>query len=104
MRKIRLGSLDIYSPKRHADWRISVNMEIPGMSDVVGLPLEFRLKPSLVPPPLGSPTHTRRKDRMSYSHEEFAIDLTQVTSTAGPNSKVCTYRTSAKRASAIFRL
>ncbi|GJE88498.1 mRNA capping enzyme [Phanerochaete sordida] len=69
MRKVRLGSLDIYSPKRHADWRISVNMEIP------------------VPPPLGTPTLTRRKDRMSYTHEEFIVDLTQVTSTAGPNSK-----------------
>ena len=26
---------------------------------------------------------------MSYSHEEFVIDLTQVTATSGPNSKVC---------------
>jgi polynucleotide 5'-triphosphatase len=25
---------------------------------------------------------------MSYTHEEFVIDLTQVTSTSGPNSKV----------------
>ncbi|PCH39739.1 mRNA triphosphatase CET1 [Wolfiporia cocos MD-104 SS10] len=49
VRKIRLGSLDIYSPKRAADWRISVNVEVP--------------------------------DRMSYTHEEFIIDLTQVTST-----------------------
>ncbi|EKM51617.1 uncharacterized protein PHACADRAFT_261863 [Phanerochaete carnosa HHB-10118-sp] len=69
MRKVRLGSIDIYCPKRHADWRISVNMEIP------------------VPPPLGSPTLTRKKDRMSYTHEEFTIDLTQVTSATGPNSK-----------------
>lgn len=38
--------------------------------------------------PLGSPTHTRRKDRMSYSHEEFIIDLTQVTSTMSPNAPV----------------
>ena len=27
---------------------------------------------------------------MSYSHEEFAIDLTQVTSTTAPNAKVRT--------------
>ncbi len=32
MRKVRLGNLDIYSPKRAADWRISVNLEIPGAS------------------------------------------------------------------------
>ena len=30
LRKVRLGNLDIYSPKRNADWRISVNVEIPG--------------------------------------------------------------------------
>ncbi|KZT64003.1 mRNA capping enzyme [Daedalea quercina L-15889] len=69
VRKVRLGDLDIYSPKRAADWRISVNVEIP------------------VPPPIGTATHTRRKDRMSYSHEEFRIDLTQVTSSAGSGAK-----------------
>jgi len=69
MQKVRLGNLDVYSPKRAADWRISVNMEIP------------------VPPPLGTATMTRKKDRMSYSHEEFTIDLTQVTSTTSPNAK-----------------
>lgn len=31
MRKIRLGDLNIYSPKREADWRISVNLEVPSM-------------------------------------------------------------------------
>jgi len=65
VKKIRLGDLNIYCPKRVADWRISVNIEIP------------------VPHPLGSATHTRRKDRMSYLHEEFNIDLTQVTSNQG---------------------
>ncbi|CDO70823.1 hypothetical protein BN946_scf184801.g15 [Trametes cinnabarina] len=64
VRKVRLADLNIYCPKRHADWRISVSLEVPG-----------------------SATHTRKKDRMSYSHEEFVIDLTQVTSTAGPNAK-----------------
>lgn len=42
----------------------------------------------LVSHPIGSATHTRKKDRMSYSHEEFSIDLTQVASSAGPNSPV----------------
>ncbi|KAI0795268.1 mRNA capping enzyme [Irpex lacteus] len=69
MRKVRLGSIDIYSPKRAADWRISVNVEVP------------------VPPPIGTATLTRRKDRLSYSHEEFSIDLTQVTSQMSPNAK-----------------
>jgi len=65
VKKIRLRDLNVYSPKRAADWRVSVNLEVP------------------VPQPMGTPTHTRRKDRLSYSHEEFSIDLTQVTSTAG---------------------
>jgi len=30
MRKIRLGDLNVYSPKREADWRVSVNLEVPG--------------------------------------------------------------------------
>jgi hypothetical protein len=30
MRKVRLGDLNVYSPKFAADWRISVNMEISG--------------------------------------------------------------------------
>jgi len=64
VRKIRLSDLNVYSPKRAADWRVSVNLEVS------------------VPQPVGTPTHTRRKDRISYTHEEFSIDLTQVTSTA----------------------
>ncbi|KIP09698.1 hypothetical protein PHLGIDRAFT_102447 [Phlebiopsis gigantea 11061_1 CR5-6] len=69
MQKKRLASLDIISPKRNADWRISVNVEVP------------------VQMPIGTATFSRRKDRMSYTHEEFIIDLTQVTSTSGPNVK-----------------
>lgn len=30
VKKVRLSDLNIYSPKRAADWRISVNLEIPG--------------------------------------------------------------------------
>ncbi|KAJ4482298.1 CYTH-like domain-containing protein [Lentinula aciculospora] len=68
MKKIRLGDLNVYSPKRMADWRVSVNLEVP------------------VSHPVGSSTHTRKKDRMSYAHEEFNIDLTQVTSTNSSNT------------------
>ncbi|EGN98481.1 hypothetical protein SERLA73DRAFT_183518 [Serpula lacrymans var. lacrymans S7.3] len=68
VRKVRLGDLNIYSPKRLADWRISVNLEIP------------------TPHPVGTPTFTRRKDRICYSHEEFNIDLTQVKSSISHNA------------------
>ncbi|KAH9925358.1 mRNA triphosphatase CET1 [Epithele typhae] len=70
VRKVRLADLNIFCPKRAVDWRVSVNLEIP------------------VPPPIGTPSHSRRKDRMSYTHQEFVVDLTQVTATAGPGSKV----------------
>lgn len=30
VKKIRLGDLNIYSPKRQADWRVSVSLEVPG--------------------------------------------------------------------------
>ncbi|EAU86032.1 hypothetical protein CC1G_11704 [Coprinopsis cinerea okayama7 len=68
VKKIRLGDLNVFSPKRNADWRISVNLEVP------------------VQHPVGTPTHTRRKDRMCYSHEEFIIDLTQVVSQQAPGA------------------
>lgn len=67
-RKVRLGDLNVYSPRRQVDWRVSVNLEVP------------------VQHPVGSAFSTRRKDRMSYAHEEFLIDLTQVTMTTSPNS------------------
>ncbi|KAI6129776.1 CYTH-like domain-containing protein [Pisolithus croceorrhizus] len=70
MTKIRLGDLNIYCPKRTADWRVSVNLEVPVPA--------FK--------PAGPPTHTRKKDRICYSHEEFNIDLTQVTTTTSPTS------------------
>jgi len=69
VKKVRLGNLDVYNPKHAADWRVSVNIEVP------------------VPHPLGSATHTRRKDRISYSHEEFSIDLTQVASFGAQGSQ-----------------
>ena len=35
MRKVRLGDLNVYCPKRLVDWRVSVNLEIPGTSSLV---------------------------------------------------------------------
>jgi len=48
MRKMRLGDLNIYSPKCAADWRVTVNLEIPGKSEVPPLPASLpHLLPSL---------------------------------------------------------
>ncbi|KDQ09861.1 hypothetical protein BOTBODRAFT_36676 [Botryobasidium botryosum FD-172 SS1] len=58
--KIRVAHLNVYSPKRRVDWRISISAEMPA------------------PRPSGPPTHTRRKDRITYTHQAFQVDLTQV--------------------------
>ncbi|GJJ15658.1 hypothetical protein Clacol_009936 [Clathrus columnatus] len=68
IKKIRLGDLNVYSPKRNADWRISVNLEVP------------------VPQPAGTPLYSRKKDRLTYTHQYFNIDLTQVHQAMGPNA------------------
>ncbi|KAG8904789.1 mRNA-capping enzyme subunit beta [Tulasnella sp. 403] len=63
VQKTRIADLNIYSPKRKLDWRVSVSTETP-------VPL----------PPSGSAAlYTRRKDRLSYTHQSFKVDLTQVT-------------------------
>jgi polynucleotide 5'-triphosphatase len=91
MRKLRLGNLNIYSPKNAADWRVSVNLEIPSTLIFLSFNLNWvllNISKSIVQHPVGAVTHSRRKDRVSYSHEEFSIDLTQVTSKTSPNVPV----------------
>jgi len=69
--KTRVADLNIYSPKRKVDWRISVNVEVPAP-----------------PPPQNTSTHTRRKDRITYTHQSFQVDLTQVTPSSSSNAPV----------------
>ena len=52
----------MYSPHRPFDYRISINAETP-------------MPP---PPETSSPVYVREKDRLSYTHENFNVDLTQV--------------------------
>ncbi|KAG8917385.1 mRNA-capping enzyme subunit beta, partial [Tulasnella sp. 417] len=68
VQKVRIADLNVYSPKRKMDWRVSVSIETPAKPPPESLP----------------PTNTRRKDRMSYSHQAFKIDLTQVTTSPNP--------------------
>uniref|UniRef100_D8PXD9 mRNA-capping enzyme subunit beta n=1 Tax=Schizophyllum commune (strain H4-8 / FGSC 9210) TaxID=578458 RepID=D8PXD9_SCHCM len=71
VRKIKLANLEIYCPKWPVDWRVTVSLECP------------------VPLPDEPAVHTRRKDRLSYKHEEFSVDLTQVHATEGGATKLC---------------
>lgn len=68
--KCRLADLDVYSPRTNVDWRISVNIEMNYDRDVRNFPIAGG----------GSqrPGGERIKDRMSYRHLAYQIDLTQV--------------------------
>lgn len=68
--KCRIADLDIHSPRTAVDWRISVNLEMSYDGDVHNLPVVDGAK--------GSRGGDRNKDRMSYRHLAYQVDLTQV--------------------------
>ncbi|KAF9274493.1 mRNA-capping enzyme subunit beta [Linnemannia elongata] len=68
IQKRRIADLDIFSPRRPFDYRISVNVEEP------------------VAQPSGNPERERKKDRVSYQLNNLKIDLTQVKSNNMPNN------------------
>ncbi|KAI9843971.1 MAG: mRNA-capping enzyme subunit beta [Sclerophora amabilis] len=67
--KVRLADLDVYSPRTPFDWRLSVNLELTYMGDTDGLVEILE----------GGRKSDRNKDRMTYRHQAYQIDLTQVT-------------------------
>jgi len=67
--KARVADLDIYSPRTAFDWRVSVNLEMNYDGDMK----------DLVETTEGGKRADRNKDRMSYRHLAYQIDLTQVT-------------------------
>lgn len=70
--KVRVADIDIYSPRTAFDWRVSVNVEMRINGD---------LKDLVEPGATGRRGADRNKDRMSYRHLAYQIDLTQVTGT-----------------------
>ncbi|KAL9127652.1 MAG: hypothetical protein Q9217_003520 [Psora testacea] len=68
--KARIADVDIYSPQNQADWRISVNVEMDFEGDMRHL-VETEKR--------DGKRADRNKDRMSYRHQAYQIDLTQVT-------------------------
>ncbi|KOC08878.1 putative mRNA capping nucleoside-triphosphatase [Aspergillus flavus] len=74
--KCRIADLDVYSPRTCVDWRISVNLEMSYEGDVSHLPV--------VDPGRGRGGE-RNKDRMSYRHLAYQIDLTQVAKSEPPS-------------------
>lgn len=68
--KVRVADIDIYSPRTPFDWRISVNLEMNFDGDLQ----------SMTTPSSGHGKRAdRNKDRVSYKHQAYQIDLTQVT-------------------------
>ncbi|EEH07083.1 conserved hypothetical protein [Histoplasma capsulatum G186AR] len=79
--KCRIADLDVYSPRTCLDWRISVNLEMNYEGDISELSLPDEPS-SLVGAGAGAPRGgARNKDRMSYRHLAYQIDLTQVATT-----------------------
>ncbi|KAL2870245.1 putative mRNA capping nucleoside-triphosphatase [Aspergillus lucknowensis] len=66
--KCRVADLDVHSPRTCVDWRVSVNLEMNYDGDISHLP----------PADTGRGASDRNKDRMSYRHLAYQIDLTQV--------------------------
>ncbi|KAI9796754.1 MAG: mRNA-capping enzyme subunit beta [Piccolia ochrophora] len=75
--KIRIADLDVYSPRTAFDWRLSVNLEMAYEGDVNGL----------VEVVESGKRSERNKDRMTYKHLAYQIDLTQVTTQSDPSLK-----------------
>ncbi|KAI9833891.1 MAG: hypothetical protein M1819_003400 [Sarea resinae] len=68
--KARVADLDVYSPRTAFDWRVSVNLEMNYEGEIEDL-VEGHEG--------GRRTADRNKDRMSYKHLAYQVDLTQVT-------------------------
>jgi hypothetical protein len=60
--KTRIADLNVYDPKSHFDYRISINVEQP------------------VPMPTTQPLYVREKNRYSYRQQLFQVDMTEVKS------------------------
>lgn len=81
--KVNIDHLHIYNPQALFDVRVSVNLEVnldrPGLdpSSLIAAPNEPGAGP-----PVNEPE--RKKDRLSYKHLAYSIDLTKVESNPAP--------------------
>ena len=69
--KVRLADLDVYSPSTNFDYRISINLEKN---------LDDNWRDLVEPMARNVRKADRMKDRVSYKHLAYQIDLTQVVS------------------------
>lgn len=72
--KVPLGDLHIQNPGEPYDCRISMNLE-------VNFPIDIDINELIEPPSHDKPAPPeRRKDRLSYKHLAYSVDLTKVES------------------------
>ncbi|KAI4160427.1 MAG: hypothetical protein LQ342_005751 [Letrouitia transgressa] len=69
--KVRVSDIEVYSPMTIFDWRVSVNLEVSWEGDKRDLMELVERREGKRP--------DRNKDRVSYRHSHYQIDLTQVT-------------------------
>ena len=81
--KTRVADMNIMSPKRCFDWRISVSLENQGLSFPLSSLTRSLTGGILAQQPQDRGDNLRYKDRISYSHQLLQVDLTQVSS-SGP--------------------
>lgn len=70
--KVRISDIEVYSPQTPFDWRVSVSLEVNWDGDLRELVESTEGKNGKRP--------DRNKDRVSYKHSHYQIDLTQVKS------------------------
>ncbi|KAL8969672.1 MAG: hypothetical protein Q9183_001889 [Haloplaca sp. 2 TL-2023] len=68
--KVRVSDIEVYSPATLFDWRVSVNLEVNYDGDMRDLVEASEGKNQRRP--------DRNKDRVSYKHSHYQVDLTQV--------------------------
>ena len=65
--KLRIADLEVYNPRSHFDYRVSLSLEVPWDGE-----------PDHLVPPRDN-DRDRKKDRISYRHMTNQVDLTQIT-------------------------
>jgi polynucleotide 5'-triphosphatase len=91
LEKSKLANLNVYSPNEEFDWRISVNSEVPCMCIRGGTVDRADTSACIAQvSPQETSTYARRKDRVSYKHSLFQIDLTQVSNPSNVSRSLST--------------
>ncbi|KAL8903775.1 MAG: hypothetical protein Q9207_003699 [Kuettlingeria erythrocarpa] len=68
--KVRISNIEVYCPQTAFDWRLSVSLEVNWDGDLRDLVESTE--------GMNGRSPDRNKDRMSYKHSHYQIDLTQV--------------------------